>query len=162
MTLYLGLDPGLRRTGWAVVSRNASSFVCEAGGVITPSTRLPLEQRLWHIGRTLRTHLDQHSITHAAVERPFSQKFPASALLLGCVRGVLLMTLAEYSVPVTEYAPNHIKKWTTGYGHSTKATLQQWVALGVRFATSFDVQGSSDASDALAVAMVHAHGTKIV
>lgn len=149
----IGIDPGLRRTGWGVIESlgNRLSFV--ACGTLTPPTELPLAERLSILFRELGDLLDRFTPDEAAVEETFVNKGPQSALLLGQARGVVLMTPANKGVAVFEYATNLVKKSVVGTGHADKDQVGAMVKILLPQA-SFK---GADAADALAIAICHAH-----
>lgn len=149
----IGLDPGLRHTGWGVidVEGNRLRFVA-AGAVSTASSdKLPARLALLHDG--LKAVLDLHRPEEAAVEETFVNKNPDSTLKLGLARGVVLLVPALAGLPVGEYSANHIKKSIVGAGHAEK----DQVAMMVQRLLPGSGQHGKDAADALAVAICHAH-----
>lgn len=149
----IGLDPGLRHTGWGVidVEGNRLRFVA-AGTVSTPST-MELPRRLAALAQGLRAVIALHRPDEAAVEETFVNKNPDSTLKLGLARGVVLLVPAEAGLPVGEYSANHVKKSIVGAGHAEKSQVAMMVA---RLLPGSGVHGA-DAADALAVAICHAH-----
>jgi len=152
----LGLDPGLRYTGWGVIqtnpNQNSVHFV--AAGVIAPPTHDMVAQRLAYTHSKLQDVIKQFKPHVAAVEKVFVNKNPASTLLLGMARGVVMMTPAYLGIPVMEYGANVVKKRLTNHGHATKEQVQRCLHI---FLKSVPEGLSSDASDALAVAMCHVY-----
>ncbi len=149
----LGLDPGLRITGWGVIAVEGSRLTGLGEGVLTPPPDLPLPQRLARLHDDLVTLLARWQPAEAAVEETFVNRNPGSALKLGQARGVVLMTPAAAGVPVTEYAATTVKKSLVGKGHAAKEQVQAMVKA---LLPGVSVQGA-DAADALAVAICHAH-----
>ena len=149
----LGVDPGLRRTGWGVVaiSGNALSFI--AAGTVT----VPLDGAL--AGRLVALHDGLAEIVRtwqpdeAAVEQTFVNRDAVATLKLGQARGIALLVPAQAGLVVAEYAPNAVKKAIVGVGHAEKAQIRAMVRVLLPRA-EFD---SDDASDALAIAICHAH-----
>jgi crossover junction endodeoxyribonuclease RuvC len=149
----LGLDPGLRHTGWGVIDVAGNRLSYVADGVVHAPTDLPLAERLVALFRQLIDVLDRFRPDEAAVEETFVNKNAASTLKLGVARGVVLLAPAERGLPVTEYSANLVKKAVVGAGHAEKAQVQMMVRRllpGCAIATP-------DAADALAVAICHAH-----
>ena len=149
----IGLDPGLRLTGWGVVAWDGLHLRHVANGTLTSDDKLDLPQRLVQLRRGLLEVLEQHRPDEAAVEASLVNKNPASTLKLGVARGVVLMTPAEAGLPVAEYLPMIVKKAVVGTGHADKAQVGHMVAHllpGCPIA-------SQDAADALAVAICHCH-----
>jgi crossover junction endodeoxyribonuclease RuvC len=149
----LGLDPGLTRTGWGMISIAGSKLVHIANGVIPTQSKLPLSERLLLIHRALHEIVATHAPHVVAVEQTFVAKDPVAALKLGHARAIPLLVAAEAGLEVAEYAPNHIKKSLVGVGHADK----EQVAAMVRCLLPTARFQSSDASDALACAIAHAH-----
>ena len=153
MVRVLGLDPGLRHTGWGVIDVDGNRLTHIGDGVVHAATDQPLAIRLVSLFRQLTSVLERFRPDEAAVEETFVNRNPASTLKLGVARGVVLLAPAERGVPVAEYSANLIKKAVVGAGHADKAQ----VALMVRRILSGEAIGTADAADALAVAICHAH-----
>ncbi len=149
----LGIDPGLRRTGWGVidVAGNHLSFV--ACGSVESDEALPLAVRLVTIHDGIARVLAEHRPDEAAVEQTFVNKDGAATLKLGQARGVAMLAPAMLGLPVAEYAPNQVKKTVVGAGHADKAQIS--MMLGVLLPKA-DPK-TADAADALAIAITHAH-----
>ena len=149
----LGLDPGLRHTGWGVIDVAGNRLSHVADGVVHPPTDLPLAERLVVLFRQLTAVLERFHPDEAAVEESFVNKNAASTLKLGVARGVVLLAPAERGVPVAEYSANLIKKSVVGAGHAEKAQVQMMVRRLLPGCAIVE----ADAADALAVAICHAH-----
>jgi len=149
----LGIDPGLRRTGWGVVdvAGNRLSFV--ACGSVQTDERAGLAERLVVIHQGLKRVVDDFCPNEAAVEATFVNKDAAATLKLGQARGVALLVPGQAGMVVAEYAPNVVKKSIVGAGHGDKAQVRMMVAVLLPRCDP----GSADAADALAVAVTHAH-----
>ncbi|WP_029040323.1 crossover junction endodeoxyribonuclease RuvC [Cucumibacter marinus] len=152
-TRILGIDPGLRRTGWGLIEANGNRLAYRGCGVIKPPTEGPLAQRLLFLHKALTDLINEHTPDEAAVEETFVNAGARSALLLGQARGVALMTPAALGLPVGEYAANLIKKSVVGTGHADKKQVMMMVKTLLPAAEI----GSEDAADALAIAVCHAH-----
>ena len=150
----LGLDPGLRYTGWGVIDVKQGSVRFVAAGVIAPPTQRTLSERLAYMHKNLSNVVSQFNPAASAVEKVFVNKNPASTLLLGMARGVVMLTPAEYGVPVMEYGANVVKKRLTNAGHASKEHVAEALKL---FLPNVPDDLPEDASDALAVAMCHAY-----
>ncbi len=151
----LGLDPGLRLTGWGVIDASGNHLRFVACGVIKTDAGLGLAQRLVQIHQGLIAVIDGHRPDEAAVEETFVNRNPASALKLGQARGVVMLAAAEAGLPVAEYSPNVIKKSVVGAGHAAKQQVQMMVRMllpGIG-----EEKMGEDAADALATAVCHAH-----
>src|SRR5438132_13020263 len=151
----LGLDPGLRHTGWGVIDVTGNHLTHVADGVVDAATNQPLAMRLVSLFRQITAVLERYRPDEAAVEETFVNRNPASALKLGAARGVVLLAPAERGLPVAEYSANLIKKAVVGAGHAEKAQVQLMVRRLLPGCESAD----PDAADALAVAICHAHHT---
>jgi crossover junction endodeoxyribonuclease RuvC len=158
MTLILGIDPGLQRTGWGViaVSGNHLSFI--ACGVITSAKDAPLPTRLKEINEGLVAAISKHNPDEAAVEETFVNMNGASTLKLGQARGAILLTLSLSGLSVAEYSANLVKKSVVGSGHADK----NQIAMMVKTLLPASNAKKADAADALAVAICHAHHRKVV
>ena len=149
----LGLDPGLRVTGWGVVESDGARLRHVANGRVTSDDSRPLAERLVQLYDGLMAVVEAHTPDAAAVEETFVNKNPASTLKLGVARGVVLLAPARAGLPVAEYAANAIKKSVVGVGHAAKEQVQMMVQRllpGV-------VLAGADAADALAAAICHVH-----
>ena len=149
----LGLDPGLRHTGWGVIDVAGNRLTHVADGVAHAAVDMPLASRLSTLFRQILAVLEQFRPDEAAVEETFVNKNPASTLKLGVARGVVLLAPAERGLPVAEYSANMVKKSVVGAGHAEKAQVQMMVR---RLLPGCDI-AEPDAADALAVAICHAH-----
>lgn len=149
----LGVDPGLRRTGWGIVTMRGNALGFIACGTIHAPLDGELAQRLVALYRGLAAIVRDHAPDEAAVEQTFVNRDAAATLKLGQARGIALLVPAEAGVAVAEYAPNQIKKTIVGAGHAEKQQIRAMVRVLLPRA-AFD---SDDAADALAVAICHAH-----
>lgn len=148
----LGIDPGLRNTGWGVVESDGSRLAYIACGTVRSDAGETLPERLRQLMQGLAEVISAHAPHEAAVEETFVNRDPQSALKLGQARGVALLAPAMAGVPVAEYAANLVKKTVVGAGHAEKAQ----VAMMVRVLLPKSELKSADAADALAVAICHA------
>lgn len=149
----LGIDPGLRRTGWGVIDVDASRLTFVACGSVATDAGAAIAERLLAIHAGLSRVIGQHGPAESAVEATFVNKDAAATLKLGQARGVALLVPAQAGLQVAEYAPNLVKKSIVGAGHCEKAQIRMMVGMLLPKA---DPQ-SEDAADALAVAICHAH-----
>jgi crossover junction endodeoxyribonuclease RuvC len=149
----LGIDPGLRRTGWGVVDSDGNRLVYVACGTVEPRDTLPLAERLLAIHDGLTKVLAEHAPAEAAVEQTFVNKDGAATLKLGQARGVAMLVPAMRGLLVAEYAPNLVKKTVVGAGHADKTQIQMMLKILLPKADP----KSADAADALAIAITHAH-----
>lgn len=148
----LGLDPGLRRTGWGVIEAKGSRLRWVGHGVVTPPERAPFSERLLHLLVDVGDLCAAHACHEAAIESVFVNANPASTLKLGHARAAVMLAPARCGLPVAEYAPNLVKKAVVGAGHADKAQIAFMVKRLLPAAGNV----SADAADALAVALTHA------
>jgi crossover junction endodeoxyribonuclease RuvC len=149
----LGLDPGLRYTGWGLIERRGNNLkFITAGRIVTPD-KGELASRLGFLFNELQRVVDETKPDQAAVEETFSNANARSTLKLGMARGVVLLAPALTGIPVAEYAANTIKKTVVGAGHADKNQIQHMVKMLLPQADF----STADAADALAIAICHAH-----
>ena len=149
----LGIDPGLRRTGWGVIDVDGNRLIYVGCGSVESRDTLSLAERLLAIHEGLARILSEFRPMEAAVEATFVNKDGASTLKLGQARGVAMLAPAMAGILVAEYAPNQVKKTVVGAGHADKNQIR--VMLGMLLPKA-DPQ-TPDAADALAIAITHAH-----
>ena len=149
----IGIDPGLRQTGWGVISVSGNRLSHVSDGIVESDPNLTLAQRLKQIHGGLQGVMREYNPDEAAVEETFVNVNAASTLKLGQARGVTLLVPARHGLPVAEYAPNMIKKSVVGAGHAAKEQVQ----MMVKTLLPGSMIDSPDAADALAVAICHAH-----
>ncbi len=148
----LGIDPGLRRTGWGVVSVEGWRLGFIACGAIPSDATMALAERLKALHEGITRVIADHAPDEAAIEETFVNKDAQATLKLGHARGVAMLACAQAGLDVAEYAPNRVKKTIVGAGHAEKAQIQAMVRVLLPKA---DAKGA-DAADALAVALTHA------
>lgn len=151
--LLLGLDPGLRNTGWGLVEAVGNRLRQVADGVVHSDQALSLAERLAQLHRGIAEIVARFAPDEAAVEETFVNRNPASTLKLGQARGAVLLAPALAGVPVAEYSPALVKKSLVGTGRADKTQ----VAAMVRLLLPGCLVSGGDAADALAVAICHAH-----
>jgi crossover junction endodeoxyribonuclease RuvC len=149
----IGIDPGLRRTGWGIVEAVGNSLRFVASGTVRSDEKEALSRRLCQLHDGLTGVLELHMPREAAVEATFVNRDAAATLKLGQARGIAMLVPARAGLPVAEYAPNAVKKAVVGVGHGEKAQIHMMVKVLMPKAT-FD---TDDAADALAIAICHAH-----
>ncbi len=148
----LGIDPGLRRTGWGVIDVTGSRIRHVANG-IAEGRGETLAARLVALFAALETVIETYRPDEAAVEETFVNRDAAGTLKLGQARAVALLVPARAGLPIGEYAPNRVKKTVVGVGHADKGQVEYMVRLQL---PGIGIAGP-DAADALAVALCHAH-----
>jgi len=149
----LGIDPGLRRTGWGLVASEGNRLQFVACGSLATDDKAPLAARLLAIHDGLRRVVEEHLPDEAAVEATFVNKDATATLKLGQARGIAMLVPAIAGLPVAEYAPNLVKKTIVGAGHGEKAQIRMMIGVLLPKADP----RSDDAADALAIAICHAH-----
>jgi crossover junction endodeoxyribonuclease RuvC len=149
----LGVDPGLRRTGWGVIALAGNALAFVAAGTIKAPLDGELAGRLLALHQGLSAIVAAHRPDEAAVEQTFVNRDAAATLKLGQARGIALLVPAQAGLSVAEYAPNAVKKTIVGAGHAEKIQIRAMVRVLLPRA-EFD---TDDAADALAVAICHAH-----
>jgi crossover junction endodeoxyribonuclease RuvC len=151
--LIIGIDPGLRHTGWGVIAQEGNRLSFIAAGCIDPKADLPMALRLLALAEGITDIVKVHAPDEAAIEETFVNKNARSALLLGQARGSIILALAQNGLSVAEYAANRIKQSITGFGHADKKQIQAMIGTLLPGAGRL----VADAADALAVAITHAH-----
>lgn len=149
----LGIDPGLRRTGWGLIEADGNRLIHVACGSVETSERAALGERLVAIHDGLIAVIERYAPQEAAVENTFVNANAAATLKLGQARGIAMLVPARAGLSVAEYAPNLVKKTIVGAGHGEKAQIRMMIGVLLPKA---DPQ-SEDAADALAIAVCHAH-----
>jgi crossover junction endodeoxyribonuclease RuvC len=149
----LGLDPGLRRTGWGVIAVDGNRLSHLGNGRIATKDSASIAERLADLHDGLAALIDEYKPDEAAIEATFVNKNAASALKLGMARGAVMLAPARLGLPVAEYAPNLVKKSIVGAGHAEKAQIARMIHVLLPGC----VIAGPDAADALAVAICHAH-----
>ena len=151
-TRILGLDPGLRRTGWGVIVAEGSRLRWIAHGVVSPPGAAPFSERLLYLLEAVGRVCTDHACDEAAIEEVFVNMNPSSTLKLGHARAAVMLAPARQGLSVAEYAANLIKKAVVGAGHADKSQ----VAFMVKRLLPAAGDVTADAADALAVAITHA------
>ncbi|MFA8387736.1 MAG: crossover junction endodeoxyribonuclease RuvC [Pelagibaca sp.] len=148
----LGIDPGLRFLGWGVIEAEGSRLRHVANGVCLSGTG-DLAVRLLALHRALTDVFEQYQPETVAIEKTFVNKDAVGTLKLGQARGVALLVPAQFGLEIGEYSPNSVKKTVVGVGHADKRQVEHMVKMQLPGA---QIHGS-DAADALAIAICHAH-----
>ncbi len=148
----IGIDPGLRRTGWGIIRAEGSRLSHVADGTLCSDERASLAERLKQLHDQLLEVFAAYGPDEAAVEETFVNKDARATLKLGHARGIALLVPAMRGVAVAEYAPNMVKKTVVGAGHAEKAQIAAMVKILLPAARP----AGPDAADALAIAICHA------
>ena len=151
----LGIDPGLRMTGFGIVEVVGGRLACVTCGCIR-SGEGELPERLGVILRDLASVIAQHHPTEVAVEKVFVNVNPQSTLLLGQARGAAISAAVLANLPVAEYTALQVKQAVVGHGKAAKEQVQEMV----RRLLDLAVAPTPDAADALACAIAHAHAAQ--
>jgi crossover junction endodeoxyribonuclease RuvC len=152
----LGVDPGLSRCGYGVVSRDRTGLSVSSAGVITTPPTDPLASRLASLFAELRRLIAEARPGVVVVERVLFQANARTAMAVGQASGVALVAAAEAGCPVVQYSPNEVKQAVTGYGSATKEQVQRMVQSILQLA---ERPRPPDVADALALAICHLTGT---
>ena len=153
MERILGIDPGSRVTGYGVIEADRGRLCFVACGVVKTTVKYPLNFRLNEIFDGINEVIQVHSPVVAAVEDVFLAENPRSALKLGQARGAAIVAAMQNGMQVFDYTPRTIKQAVSGYGQAEKGQMQHMV----RMLLNLSGTPSSDAADALAVAICHAN-----
>jgi crossover junction endodeoxyribonuclease RuvC len=149
----LGLDPGLRHTGWGVIDARDNRLSFVADGVVEPDPDAPMAERLRLLFAAVQELIAVYTPQECAIEDTFVNQNPVSTLKLGHARAAAMLAPAVAGLTVAEYKPNLVKKSVVGAGHAEK----QQVAAMVKILLPGCGAVSADSADALAVAVCHAH-----
>lgn len=152
VTRIIGIDPGLRRTGWGMIASEGNKLHFIGCGIVTSHDKAPFAIRLRQLHDGLGAVLDAHSPQEAAIEETFVNKDAQATLKLGHARGISMLVCALRDLPIAEYAPNQVKKTIVGVGHAEKSQIHHMVRMLLPKADP----DSDDAADALAIALTHA------
>ena len=153
----IGIDPGLRNTGWGIIDSLGSSLAFVAAGTVKSDASMDLASRLCQIHDLLSDVLHRYIPHEAAVEQTFVNKDAKATLKLGQARGIAMLVPARAGMAVAEYAPNQVKKSVIGVGHGDKEQIKMMVNMLLPKA-QYD---TDDAADALAIAVCHAHNRSV-
>lgn len=149
----IGIDPGLRRMGWGIIDTLGNSLKFVASGTVLSDGDMDLASRLCQLHDSLAEVVHTYKPDEAAVEQTFVNKDAVATLKLGQARGIAMLVPARAGLPVSEYAPNAVKKAVIGVGHGEKQQIHMMLKILMPKATF----SGNDAADALAIAICHAH-----
>lgn len=156
--IILGIDPGIARTGWGVVTqRSKSDVVAIQYGCIETSQDLSEEKRLVTLYEKIHEILTAYKPDHMAIEKLFFASNQKTALTVGQARGVLIVAAGIYGISVTSYTPLQVKQAITGYGRASKQQIQRMVQSILKLSA---IPKPDDTADALAVALTHCYTKK--
>jgi crossover junction endodeoxyribonuclease RuvC len=150
----LGIDPGLRVTGFGVIEKHGNQLIYVASGCIKSNARQLLPERIGTLFTGIREVIQTYQPNQAAIEKVFVNVNPQSTLLLGQARGAAISALVQNGLPVAEYTALQVKQAVVGQGKAAKEQVQAMVIRLLNLAGA----PAADAADALACAICHAHG----
>ena len=153
----LGIDPGSRATGYGLIIKEGNRLIHVDNGVIRPPEKADLPQRLHVIFGHLKEIIDEYTPRQAAIEQVFMARNAQAALKLGQARGAAMLALSEAGLDIEEYSAMQVKSSVVGYGRAGKNQVQQMVKVLLNLPEI----AQEDASDALAVAICHAHSSNL-
>ncbi len=153
MTILLGIDPGLQRTGWGIITSNKNQLSFIACGTIATDAKATMPLRLKHLHDELSQVIARYKPAEAALEETFVNVSGSSTLKLGQARGALMLTVSLAGLPLSEYSATQVKKSVVGSGHASK----EQIAMMVKTLLPASNAKQADAADALAVAITHSH-----
>jgi len=150
----IGIDPSLRSTGYGIIEYQDNEYIVHNHGTVCPESKLPLQDRIYFIKNRIEDLITDFSIEEVAIENLFFARNVKTAIILGQVRGAILVAVAKCKLPLYEYSPLEIKKAVTGYGQADKNQVQEMIRILLRLP---EEKLGFDASDALAAAVCHLH-----
>lgn len=154
----LGLDPGLAKTGYAVLDHSPRGPRVVAAGAITTAAGVAMSRRLLEIHTDLCAIIAENDIAEAAIEQVFTSNNRRTAIAVGRASGVAMLAVAGAGLPLAEYTPTQVKAAVCGYGGADKAQVRKAVSRRLGLQT---VGGPADVADAIAVALCHAQGMRM-
>lgn len=157
--LILGIDPGLNRTGYAVLERTASGPVLREGGVLRSTAGQTVAERVFEIGHGLREVIQEYRPEAMAIEQVFSHgQYPKTAVLMAHARGAILFVARDHGLPVVHYMPTQIKRLLTGSGRAGKEQIQRAIQHELGLPAILE---PNDVADAAAIALCHYHVSRV-
>lgn len=151
--IIIGIDPGSRHTGYGIIKRIDNRLEYISSGVISPGKDLELDDKLVVIYDKLTEIINQFSPDEGSIERIFHSVNAKSSLVLGHARGVAVLAMKKQGLNVSEYAAREVKAAVVGSGKASKDQVQQMVKILLNYRNPM----KEDESDALAIAICHAH-----
>jgi crossover junction endodeoxyribonuclease RuvC len=159
LTRFLGIDPGLNRTGYALLERSPRGPLLREGGLIRSTRGRSLAERVHEVASGLREVLEEFQPQVLAIEQVFSLvRNPKSALLMAHARGAILSMAVEHGIPVVHYTPTQIKRLLTGSGKAGKEQIQRAIKMELGLDRLLEPH---DVADAFAVALCHYYSSRI-
>ena len=148
----IGIDPGLRNTGWGVIEFKNNRLVHVDDGRISPPSISPIGQRLLFVKKQLSLIVKKYDPNISAIEQIFVGPGSGSSLKLGMARGVSILVLAQAGLQIKELPPKLVKKTITGYGSASKDQIKSMIEKLLNI-----IPKNEDSSDALAIAISAQH-----
>jgi len=146
----IGFDPGIARTGFGIIETDNHTFTAIDYGVIETPAHTDMAKRLLQLFHDINTIIRTHTPQKASIEKLFFAKNTTTAMAVAQARGVIILAIAQHSLPIHEYTPLQIKQALTSYGKADKAQMQKMVQLVFKLP---HIPQPDDAADALAVAL---------
>lgn len=156
--IVLGIDPGIGRCGWGVITVNNSQLTVNNYGCIETKANGKVEERLLVISKEIEGLIKKYKPDVLSIEELFFGANSKTAFVVGQARGVILLAAARNKVPVAIYTPLQVKMALTGYGRADKNQIGQMVKVILKLEK---IPKIDDTSDALAVAITHAFSSKM-
>jgi len=153
MTIIIGIDPGVRITGYGLIKQDRDKLLYLDSGCIKTTSIAPISDRLLQIFTSVCQLVEDYGPAELAIEQVFLHKNVQSALKLGHARGAAMLAAASHRLKVYEYAPREVKEAVVGYGNAQKNQVSHMVIHLLMLNKAPQV----DAADALAVAICHSH-----
>lgn len=158
-TRFLGIDPGLNRTGYAILEHSSKSPVLCEGGIIRSHQDANLAARVHEIGAGIREVIEEYKPDVMVIEQVFTTpKFPKTSIIMAHARGAILFAAHDAGIPVVHYTPTQIKRLITGSGRASKDQIQHAIKteLGLK-----SILEPNDVADAFAAALCHYHSIRV-
>ena len=158
-TRFLGIDPGLNRTGYALLEQSVRGPVLCEGGIIRSTQEENLASRVHEIGSGIREVIEEYRPDVMVIEQVFTTpKFPKTSIIMAHARGAILFAAHEAGVPVVHYTPTQIKRLITGNGRASKEQMQHAIKTELGLKTILE---PNDVADAFAAALCHYHTMRV-
>lgn len=150
--MIIGIDPGINKTGFGIISEAGFSPKYIESGTIKNRTDMKQSEKLNNIFSKIELLIQKYEVKSIILEETFVNSNPNTSMILGYARGIIILLAGIHNLPLYEYAPNHIKKTLTGNGHASKEQIQYMVRKILNIRKEFK---NFDESDALAIALTH-------
>jgi crossover junction endodeoxyribonuclease RuvC len=155
----LGIDPGLNKTGWGLISVEGNNISFIDSGTIKTNAKDPIHKRIVHIHKNIIKIMEQHKPHQAAIEETFINNNPISSLKLGHARGVIMLSLSlNNNIDIFEYSATAVKKTITGFGRADK----NQISVMIKYLLPSSNAKTEDESDALAIAICHNSHSQLI